>query len=92
MIYFEWDENKARHNLRKHRVSFTEAQSVFYDENAMQFFNAEHTDNEDRFLLLGLSHRLRILVVIHTDNGEKIRIISARKATKREVHFYPGSH
>ena len=93
MIRFEWDASKATANLRKHRVSFEEAKSVFYDEFAVQFFDDEHSSDEDRFLLLGLSSGTRLLIVCHCerDDGEVIRIISARKATHRESAFYQGS-
>ena len=93
MIRFEWDASKATANLRKHRVSFEEAKSVFYDEFAVQFFDDEHSSDEDRFLLLGLSTGTRLLIVCHCerDDGEVIRIISARKATQRESAFYQGS-
>ena len=93
MIRFEWDASKATGNLRKHRVSFDEAKSVFYDEFAVQFFGDEHSSDEDRFLLLGLSSGTRLLIVCHCerDDGEVIRIISARKATQRESAFYQGS-
>ena len=93
MIRFEWDASKATANLRKHRISFEEAKSVFYDEFAVQFFDDEHSSDEDRFLLLGLSTGTRLLIVCHCerDDGEVIRIISARKATQRESAFYQGS-
>ena len=93
MIRFEWDASKATANLRKHRVSFDEAKSIFYDEFAVQFFDDEHSSDEDRFLLLGLSTGTRLLIVCHRerDDGEVIRIISARKATQRESAFYQGS-
>ena len=93
MIRFEWDPPKATANLRKHRVSFEEAKSVFYDEFAVQFFDDEHSSDEDRFLLLGLSSGTGLLIVCHCerDDGEVIRIISARKATQRESAFYQGS-
>ena len=93
MIRFEWDASKATANLRKHRVSFEEAKSVFYDEFAVQFFDDEHSSDEDRFLLLGLSSGTRLLIVCHCErhDGEVIRIISARKATQRESSFYQGS-
>ena len=93
MIRFEWDASKATANLRKHLVSFTEAKSVFYDEFAVQFFDDEHSSDEDRFLLLGLSSGTRLLIVCHCErnDGEVIRIISARKATQRESAFYQGS-
>ncbi|MRR50959.1 MAG: BrnT family toxin [Rhodocyclaceae bacterium] len=90
MIKFEWNSSKAAANARKHGVSFEEAQSVFYDEFAVQFFDEEHSDNEQRFLLLGMSTEARLLLVCHCerDAGNVIRIISARKATKRESTFY----
>lgn len=90
MIKFEWDSAKAAANARKHGVSFEEAQSVFYDEFAVQFFDEEHSGNEERFLLLGMSTEARLLLICHCerDAGNIIRIISARKATKREGVFY----
>lgn len=92
MIKFEWDTVKATANLRKHGVSFEEAQSVFYDELAIQFFDEEHSEDEERFLLLGMSTGAHLLLVCHCerDAGNVIRIISARKATKRESTFYGG--
>jgi uncharacterized protein len=89
---FEWDPAKAAANLRKHKVSFEVAQSVFYDELAVQFFDEEHSDNEDRFLMLGMSSDGRLLLVCHCEfeRDEVIRIISARKATVTEAKFYPG--
>ena len=91
-IQFEWDERKSQLNRRKHGVSFEEAQSVFLDENAVQFFDAPHSDGEDRFLMLGLSSHLRILMVSHAYRHEDavIRIISARLATKKERGYYTG--
>ncbi|HEX4890086.1 MAG TPA: BrnT family toxin [Alphaproteobacteria bacterium] len=93
MIKFEWDVRKAASNLRKHGVSFEEAQSVFYDEYALQFLDAESSDTEDRFLLLGLSDRIRMLIVCHCERGagSVIRIISARKATRNERKYYEGA-
>lgn len=92
MIKFEWDTAKAASNKKKHGVSFEEAQSVFYDEFAVQFFVEDHAEMEDRFLMLGFSEEARLLMVCHCerDHGDIIRIISARKATKNEVHFYKG--
>ena len=92
MIEFEWSQPKARANLRKHGVSFEEAKSVFYDEYARQFFDDEHSKDEERFILLGKSNRSRILIVCHCEreSGNIIRIISARKATARERKFYEG--
>lgn len=90
MIKFEWDSVKATANLKKHGVSFEEAQSVFYDEFAIQFFDDEHSANEERFLMLGMSSGGRLLLVCHCEReaGGVIRIISARKATTRESAFY----
>ncbi len=92
MIKFEWDAPKAQANLKKHQVSFEEAKSVFYDEFAVQFFDEAHSTNEDRFLMLGMSSGAKLLIVCHCEreDGEIIRIISARKATQRESAFYQG--
>ena len=92
MIKFEWHPSKATANLKKHQVSFEEAQTVFYDEFAVQFFDEDHSEEEDRFLMLGMSVHSKLLIVCHCerDGGEVIRIISARKATKRESAFYRG--
>ncbi len=87
---FVWDSTKAETNVRKHGISFEEASTVFFDENALEIFDPDHSENEDRFLLLELSSALRLLVVCHCyrENDELIRIISARKATKKEIHVY----
>ncbi|MBM3523259.1 MAG: BrnT family toxin [Alphaproteobacteria bacterium] len=87
---FEWDPAKASANLKKHLVSFDEAKSVFYDEFAVQFFDDDHSSNEDRFILLGMSSSARLLIVCHCERGvgNVIRIISARKATAHEATFY----
>lgn len=92
MIQFDWDSKKAESNLRAHGVSFSEAQSIFYDDYAVQFFDEDHSTNEDRFVMLGMSIRTRLLVVVHCerDEGNTIRIISARKATSKEKSFYKG--
>ncbi|MBT8139778.1 MAG: BrnT family toxin [Gammaproteobacteria bacterium] len=93
MIEFEWDNAKSRANLRKHGVSFEEAQSVFYDDLAIQF-DEDSVKHEDRFILLGISNLSRVLVVVHCERGprgEVIRIISARKATVKEKRFYQGA-
>ncbi len=89
-LSFEWDGNKARLNEKKHGISFEEAATVFYDEMAIEFYDDEHSEWEDRFLLLGLSSRLNLLLVCHCFNESDgtIRIISARKATKNESKFY----
>ena len=92
MIKFEWHSGKAATNLKKHQVSFVEAQTVFYDDFAVQFFDEEHSGEEERFIMLGMSVHSRLLIVCHCERGggEIIRIISARKATKRESAFYQG--
>ena len=89
-LRFEWDPRKAAANVRKHGVSFEEARTVFYDENALLRPDEEHSDEEDRFLLLGLSGRLRTLVVCHCHRqaDEVIRLISARKANAVERQQY----
>lgn len=91
MIKFEWDINKAASNRKKHGISFEEAQSVFYDDFAVQFFD-EDSVSEDRFLMLGMSNEARILIICYCerDSGNVIRIISARKATQSERQFYRG--
>lgn len=92
MIKFEWDAAKAISNKKKHGVFFEEAQSVFYDEFAVQFFDEENSELEDRFLMLGFSDEARLLIVCHCERelGNTIRIISARKATNIESKYYPG--
>ena len=90
-LTFEWDEGKNRENQRKHGVAFEEARSVFFDPQAVEFYDDKHAESEDRFLLLGVSAKLRILMVCHClrEAGNVIRIISARKATKTERYEYP---
>lgn len=90
-LRFEWDAPKAAANRRKHGVSFEEAASVFTDERARLIDDPDHSQHEDRFLLLGLSSALRVLVVAHCyrAEGNVIRIISARKATREERLYYP---
>jgi uncharacterized DUF497 family protein len=87
---FEWNPSKATANLRKHGVSFEEAETVFYDEFAVQFFDETHAEQEDRFIMLGMSSHANLLVVCHCEreSGEIIRIISARKATLSEARYY----
>ena len=91
-IRFEWDATKARANSRKHGVTFEDTQSVFLDEQAILFYDDEHSEWEDRFLLLGRSQHLHLELVCHCerDEGGLIRIISARKATSAETSHYPG--
>ncbi|MBK8898843.1 MAG: BrnT family toxin [Candidatus Competibacteraceae bacterium] len=89
---FEWDPAKAASNAKKHKVTFESAKSVFYDDFAVQFFDEEHSSDEDRFLLLGMSSDARLLLVCHCEReeGDVIRIISARKATDSEAQYYRG--
>ncbi len=90
MIKFEWDSNKSKQNKKKHGVSFEEAQTVFYDERAIQYFDPDHSENEDRFIMLGMGFKIRVLIVCHCykEKDEVIRIISARKAKKDEENEY----
>ncbi|MCK5799917.1 MAG: BrnT family toxin [Deltaproteobacteria bacterium] len=83
---FEWDEDKARLNAQKHGVTFEEAETVFFEEEAWIYDDPDHSEDEQRFLLVGPSASLRLLVVVHCfrEDGEIIRIISVRKATRRE--------
>ncbi|OGO91959.1 MAG: hypothetical protein A3F41_02615 [Coxiella sp. RIFCSPHIGHO2_12_FULL_44_14] len=91
-ITFEWDDTKASANKRKHGISFDEAKTVFFDENAAVIHDPEHSNDEERFVILGLSSVARILVVCHCyrKKDSVIRIISARKATKKESLQYRG--
>lgn len=90
-LRFEWGEDKAAANAKKHGVTFEEAQSVFFDDRARLIDDPDHSEDEERFILLGLSGTLRLLVVCHCyrSKGNLIRIISARKATARESGSYP---
>lgn len=89
-IRFEWDRRKSRENKRKHGVSFEEAQTIFWDENAIQYYDPDHSKDEDRFIMLGMSFLLRVLVVCHCYRAKDsvIRIISARKADSDEENAY----
>ena len=89
-IQFEWDENKNQINQRKHGISFRKAKTVFYDEEALVIDDPEHSETEDRFIILGLSSKANLLVVCHCYRASDtvIRIISARKATKTESKYY----
>jgi uncharacterized protein len=91
-LRFSWDARKAAANLKDHGVSFEEAKTIFSDEYARLISDPDHSDEEDRYILLGYSIRLRLLVVVHCYRGneESIRIISARKATKHEQQQYEG--
>jgi uncharacterized DUF497 family protein len=87
---FAWDKNKNRANIKKHKISFEEARTVFFDDNARLIPDPEHSISEERFIILGITNKLRLLVVVHTykENDDVIRIISARKATKTETKYY----
>ena len=91
-MIFEWDEIKAKTNYTKHKVSFEEAQTVFYDENALLIADEKHSDNEERFILMGLSMMMNTLLVCYcersSNDDEIIRIISSRKANKKENEQY----
>ena len=89
-IKFLWDDNKARTNLIKHQISFEEAKTVFQDEDARLILDPDHSEEEERFILLGLSVSAKILTVVHChrDDALNIRIISARKSTKKEQKQY----
>jgi uncharacterized protein len=89
-LIFEWDDHKNASNKRKHGVSFEDAQTVFFDEKAIEFDDPDHSIQEERFILLGLSQKLKVLVVCHCYRSDesKIRFISARKATKKEKGVY----
>ncbi len=87
-LLFEWDDLKAQTNRIKHGVSFEEAATVFADENSLTIPDPTHSHSESRFITLGSSHNKKILVVVHTDRNEKIRIISARPASKKERQQY----
>jgi len=88
MLRFEWDPNKAKQNLAIHGVSFDEASTAFRDTLSLAIYDPLHSKEEDRFVLIGNSHLGRLLVVIHTERGDHIRLISARKASKKERTQY----
>ena len=87
---FIWDQNKNLANIKKHGISFEEAENVFFDDNARLIPDPEHSISEERFIILGITNKLRFLVVVHTykEDDNVIRIISARKATKTEIKYY----
>lgn len=90
MIRFEWDKNKNETNIKKHGISFSEASSVFYDPEAIVFDDPDHSEDEERFIIMGISNRANLLMVCHCyrDKDKVIRLISARKATKSEEKDY----
>jgi uncharacterized DUF497 family protein len=87
-VNFEWDLDKATRNRRKHGVSFQEAATVFGDTLAMTYHDPDHSVAEQRFITVGMSNAHRVLIVAHMDRGENVRIISARKTTRRERKYY----
>ena len=91
MLIFEWDKKKADQNIRKHGISLEEAATVFGDPFSITIYDPLHSQDENRFVILGTSNKNRVLVVIHTDRQDRIRIISARKATKKERKQYESN-
>jgi len=87
-VEFEWDPQKAAANVKRRRVSFNEAASLLEDPLSTTYPDEAHSEEETRFLTIGASHRGRVLVVAHTERNDTIRIISARRATRREREFY----
>lgn len=87
-LTFEWDEEKAKQNLKKHKVSFEEARTIFNDPLLLTFPDPDHSENEERYLNIGKSSGDRILIVIHTEREASIRLISCRKATSNERRAY----
>jgi hypothetical protein len=85
---FEWDQQKAKSNLSKHNISFEEAKTVFEDPLYLDFYDPDHSESEHRYIIIGKSSKGRILLISYTERGEKIRIISAREATKQELNAY----
>jgi len=91
MLSFKWDKQKAVANKQKHGVSFEEASTVFADSLSLTIHDPLHSDDENRFVIIGISHKNRLLVVIHTERNDDVRIISARKATKNERLRYESN-
>ena len=87
-MIFDWDQNKAQKNLSKHQVSFAEAQTVFNDQLFIDFYDPDHSEDEERYLIVGKSNQDNLLIVSYTERGSSIRIISARKVTKAERKAY----
>jgi uncharacterized protein len=90
-LTFEWDTNKAKRNVTKHGVSFEEASTVFGDPRSLTIPDPVHSELENRFITMGASHRGKLLVVVHTERGDNIRIISARVPSRRERRSYEES-
>jgi hypothetical protein len=91
MLSFEWNNQKALSNEQKHGISFDEASTVFVDPLSLTLHDPLHSENEERFVVIGTSHKNRVLIVVHTERGDDIRIISARKATKNERLQYESN-
>ena len=87
-LLFEWDRNKAQQNIKKHGISFEEATTVFGDLLSLTIRDPLHSIDDERFVIIGYSYKYRLLVVVHTERGNRIRIISARRATRRERKTY----
>ncbi|WP_374030125.1 BrnT family toxin [Bdellovibrio bacteriovorus] len=89
-MYFEWDNDKADSNFKKHGVRFSEASSVFHDLNALEIFDPDNSSSEERWIRLGRSSKSRLIVVVYCERAspERVRIISARLATKKEARYY----
>lgn len=85
---FEWNAEKNKSNIAKHGISFDEAETVFEDRLYIDFYDPDHSENEDRYIILGLSNKERLLIVSYTERSNGIRLISAREATKNERKFY----
>ncbi len=88
MLLFEWDPKKAQSNEQKHCITFDEASSIFADTLSLTIHDPLHSENEERFITIGVSSKKRILTVVHTERGDNLRIISAREATKKEKLYY----
>jgi len=92
-LLFEWDEDKAKGNLQKHKISFDEAKTIFNDPALLTFPDQVHSDREDRFISIGMSAKARVLVMVHTDRGDHIvRVISCRRATRTEQEVYEDNN
>ena len=91
MLIFEWDPQKAKSNLERHGVSFEEASTAFQDTLSLTIDDPLHSIDEERLILIGMSQKNRVLVVVHTERGDNIRIISARKTNKKEREYYESN-
>lgn len=87
-LTFEWDKDKAKRNIRKHKITFEEAKTVFNDPFLLTFPDSDHSDDEERYVNIGMSSKRRVLIVIHTERYQTIRLISSRKATRFELRVY----